>query len=583
MGLGVKVLFWGFVVWLYCVQQASAQNTVSDLHSNWSHSHPSSMSASVPINAPAFQNWDQKGFHQLVQTAIQSIQTSNSDLARVERATRTLGAGEKVSGANLYATKYNEYKPHSAAQDEFSTTLKFTQTYNGIEVIGKKNLFHFDRFGNLKNQKTEPQLSAINTVPTLSEEQALKIVVDRYQIPVEFSAKPELKIFQDFNNKTRLVFILKTKTTEGLAGRQSDTIQRNHLGKIIYLDAHTGEIILEMNRVRHTLPVNAPTEDSVTGAFTSGTRIENLALLKTTKATKNIVYRADTNLALKHVVLEGPDAGFPTDLNLEWYAKTIENESKNLDLVDRSSLNAYNHANRVYSYYFNNFGRQSYDNKDSAMVSIVHMGYKMDNAFWSDEHQVIAFGDGDGEYTNDFSYALDIAAHEWTHALIDSEAQLISAGEPGALNESYADFFSKMVDYRKGNWYCGRRIISKELREKKGILGIRNMLHPEEFDQPDTYDSPLRVPTTNNCNEENDSCGIHQNMGIPNRVGALITEAIGKQKAQKLYYNVLTQRLTETSNFKDARLATEEACIELFSASSDECAEVRKAFDIVKI
>ena len=57
--------------------------------------------------------------------------------------------------------------------------------------------------------------------------------------------------------------------------------------------------------------------------------------------------------------------------------------------------------------------------------------------------QVAFFGDGSGTEKG-FDYltkGLDVAAHEFTHGVIDSLSPLTYSGESGALNEHIADFW----------------------------------------------------------------------------------------------------------------------------------------------
>ena len=69
------------------------------------------------------------------------------------------------------------------------------------------------------------------------------------------------------------------------------------------------------------------------------------------------------------------------------------------------------------------------------------------NAYYS-SWSVAFFGDGSGTEKG-FDYltkGLDVAAHEFTHGVIDSLSPLTYSGESGALNEHIADFFGAMVD-----------------------------------------------------------------------------------------------------------------------------------------
>lgn len=428
----------------------------------------------------------------------------------------------------LGAQNENVFTPQKAVQDAVSATIKFKQTYKGVEVFGKPALFHYSPDGKLQSYQSNTIAYDINTTAQFPASTALQILDDRYQSKTKLSEPAALNVWTDFQGKGRLVYVLKTSTTAKQDGQR------------VLLDAHTGEVLLETPR--------------------------NCLALHAT------VYRADTKAAQRYVNRHG----YPTRIDSSLYVQSVNGNTIG-DTTDRSALNALQHAQRIYDYYYATFGRRSYDDKDSPIQSIVHAGFAMNNAFWNDEAKIIAYGDGDGENYTDFSYALDLAAHEITHAVTSSEADLVYAAESGALNESYSDFFSKMIDYHENDWNWGTRFAAKA----SGHKAVRNLEFPERYGQPGSNNSPWKVNVNQVCNGDNDNCGVHTNSGIPSRASVLIVQALGKEKTQRLYYNVLTQRLTATSNFHDARLATEAACQEMFGAKTKDCAAVTQAFDTV--
>ena len=70
---------------------------------------------------------------------------------------------------------------------------------------------------------------------------------------------------------------------------------------------------------------------------------------------------------------------------------------------------------------------------------------------------------------------------------------------------------------------------------------------------------------------------------MPNRASVIIVKKIGKEKAEQLYYKVLTARLSATSTFKDARDETIKECGLRFGKDSTECKAVTDAFNTVKM
>src|SRR3990172_10789783 len=76
---------------------------------------------------------------------------------------------------------------------------------------------------------------------------------------------------------------------------------------------------------------------------------------------------------------------------------------------------AYDGAGATYDLYYEEYGRNSIDDKGMSLDSTVHFGEKYDNAFWNGTQMV--YGDGDGRLFNRFTIALDVIGHELTHHL----------------------------------------------------------------------------------------------------------------------------------------------------------------------
>ncbi len=63
-------------------------------------------------------------------------------------------------------------------------------------------------------------------------------------------------------------------------------------------------------------------------------------------------------------------------------------------------------------------------------------GTPMNNAYWIGARKFMAFGNADK-----LAGALDVVAHEMTHAVVNTTADLVYQNQSGALNESFADIF----------------------------------------------------------------------------------------------------------------------------------------------
>jgi len=189
----------------------------------------------------------------------------------------------------------------------------------------------------------------------------------------------------------------------------------------------------------------------------------------------------------------------------------------------------------------------------------------------------MAYGDGDGKITTDFTLALDVAGHEMTHGVISdairshdgSQRGLYYYGESGALNEALADFFGEMIEDNQ-DWIIGNNLFLSSKNSKKGIRclknpGIRKYPYTDPLDQikkrkPFPNHIVEKFKPTGPCNKKNDRCGVHINSTIIGYFMYLTYEEIGKEKTEKLFYTVLTQFLSTTSSFTDFAKAVRKAC-----------------------
>ncbi|WP_261303823.1 M4 family metallopeptidase [Paenibacillus andongensis] len=225
--------------------------------------------------------------------------------------------------------------------------------------------------------------------------------------------------------------------------------------------------------------------------------------------------------------------------------------------TDKHGVDAHYLTGKVYDYYKQNFNRDSLDGNGMKMVSYVHDGTNVPNAFWTmltPTQGVMFYGDGDGVGYKCMSCEMDVVAHELTHGLTAFTADLDYVGQSGALNEAFSDIMAAVMD---GNWTVG---------EDTGTI-IRDMSNPNAKGQPQHLDQYVNTVT--------DYRGVHVNSGIPNHAAYLIATKLdqagynGKSLLGKLAYYALTKYLTHTSQFIDARNAFYTAVDDLGVSSTD--------------
>ncbi|WP_225913828.1 M4 family metallopeptidase [Leptolyngbya ohadii] len=249
---------------------------------------------------------------------------------------------------------------------------------------------------------------------------------------------------------------------------------------------------------------------------------------------------------------------------------------------------AYDGAGATYDLYAEIFERNSIDDRGLRLDSTVHYGVEYDNAFWDGSQMV--YGDGDGELFNRFTIAIDVIGHELTHGVTQYEANLVYANEPGALNESFSDVFGSLVKQRvlnqtadQADWLIGEGLLTDRVQG----VALRSMKAPGT-----AYDDPVlgKDPQPGNVKDQYrgraDNGGVHINSGIPNRAFYLAATAIGGyawEKAGRIWYLALRDRLRSNSNFRRAATVTVALAGELYGTESTEQQAVRSAWQEVGV
>jgi Zn-dependent metalloprotease len=255
---------------------------------------------------------------------------------------------------------------------------------------------------------------------------------------------------------------------------------------------------------------------------------------------------------------------------------------------DKGVNEAYDGAGATYDLYFQVFERNSIDDKGMGIASFVHYDKRYNNAFWDGSEMV--YGDGDGEIFERFTACIDVIGHELTHGVTQYEANLRYAGEPGALNESFSDVFGTLVKQwahketaDKADWLIGAGLFTKRIKGK----ALRSMKAPgTAYDDPLLGKDPQPGDMKHFVHTSSDNGGVHINSGIPNHAFYLAATAIGGhawEKAGRIWYITLRDRLRSTATFRQAALATIGVARELYGDKGKETKAVEGAWKAVGV
>jgi bacillolysin len=416
--------------------------------------------------------------------------------------------------------------------------VRLRQQWSGIPITGGEVILHFrNRAVVAANGRTlEPErmeglsLDAVVT-PEGAIEAARALVTKRLNAPAAEFSVPRLEILNrglldGREFPTRLVWFIEATATD--------------LREFIWIDAMSGTVVLHFSQIA--------------------------------SAKNRAIYDGNSLPPLPGTLIRS-EGQTPTG---------------NATLDD--ALKAYDYSGDTYDFFFNRFGRDSFDGAGAQIKSTIRHCPSTGpcpyaNAFWNGSQMV---------YGRNFASADDVVGHELTHAVIDSTANLFYYMQSGALNESFADIFGETMDQDNGagtdtgavRWQIGEDLI--------GVGALRNMMDPTAFSDPGKMSDPQF-----RCEYDTlggDSGGVHRNSGIPNHAFALMSDGgvyngqnvsgIGTAKAARIQYRALTQYLVSASDFLDNYNALQQACSDLVGVASisvADCGEVKKAIDAVEM
>ncbi len=453
----------------------------------------------------------------------------------------------------LFDLEAGEFRVDSVTTDKLGMTHYRTQlTVDNIPVYGAELLVHTDKSGKVVviNGQVEPKLAKIEWSKRVkvSPEEAVdkaKQVLSFQPTAESFSSEPKGKLFlYQYKQQWQPVYLVDLQYIQPEAGRT-----------FVFVSAVNGKVVYSY--------------DATANAATTGSGVGVLGDTKTlnTYYSSSTYYLYDTTKAMSGII-KTYTSNNGTTLPGSYVTDTddVFNSS-----AEAAAVDAHYYAGVTYDYYYNTFSRNSYDNNGSDIISSVHYSSNYNNAFWNGSQMV--YGDGDGTTFIPLSGALDVVAHELTHAVTDTTAGLVYQDQSGALNESTSDVFGMLAEAYNGDtdWLMGEDVYTP------GTPGdaLRSLSNPTLYGQPDNMND--YVYTTS------DNGGVHTNSGIPNKAFYNIATTIGLDKSGEIYYRALTTYLTSQSDFTDARNSLLQAATDLYGSSSPEYQAVDDGYTAVGI
>ena len=284
--------------------------------------------------------------------------------------------------------------------------------------------------------------------------------------------------------------------------------------------------------------------------------------------------------------------------------------------TDPTVVDGHVYAGWYYDYLFKRFGRHGIDDRELRMAVFTHPVRQEDigsasldvrgtfylNAFFCatcgpDGRGAVVFGEGAprnffaGIEVKPFSAALDVVAHELTHAVTAATARLngFPFSEAGSLNEAFSDMFGVSTAFfyepagaapLNASYFAGR-----DLTVPPGLLG-RSISNPAQTQDADHY-------TRRNIGGDPHFNGVIAGHafylaieGGRNATSGQTVQGVGaanRDQIEKAFFRALTVLLPSSATFGLVRVATIQAARDLHGAGSAAERAITQAWDAVGV
>lgn len=491
-----------------------------------------------------------------------------------------------------------EFKVHAVQTDEQGNLhVRMDQMFQGIPVWGGEVIAHtkngaFERM----NGRYYPTPKLSSTTPALSADQAIQAVKNAIGISkIKTSwTSDELSWIDGPPFSADLLVFHKNESLRNERLAWHVIAHPGVMSRLVYfVDAETGEILDSYDNTcnltghrfeSHEMPANVVAtvpENTSTAVVNGPVTISGQDLSNTNRTFINGGYQVGSTVYLEDPSKSMFNAGsssMPNDpvgaiVTLDALNTSPANNNFNYDFISSGSttftnkkagISAHYNAGVSFDYYKSKFNRNSIDGVGGNILSFVNVsdddGTSMENAFWNGE--AMWYGNG-GTIFKPLARGLDVGGHELTHGVIEKTANLTYQGESGALNESFADVFGSLIE--GNNWTIGEDVMQAGV-SPSGFL--RDLSNPHNgASSGSSWWQPNHVNEKYTGSQDNG--GVHVNSGIPNYAYYLFASnaAVGKTKAEQVYFKALRDYLTKSSKFVDCRLAVIQAATDLYGAS----------------
>lgn len=429
-------------------------------------------------------------------------------------------------------------------------SIKYQQYYNQLPVYGSSLVVESTRDGTIKTvygnflQKTTLNIKEMNQL--ISQDEALDIVVKAFGISVASSQlsnnKPKKIVYINHEKKAVVAYFVDIFSSSGV---RPQAIVNASNGEIIFQQngmLHEGKSSIKREQVSTEVPTPVNTESTGYNVVAEGGIIDKenkkddkhvyelnvshyIKPNNWDKSERNMCFMRDPN---RNIDVTKDGSGFVFICNGHKAPNTPHNSG--ISMIN----DLFHYSGKTIDMYNTYLGERPLSGVLKANAKYVY-GH---DEYW--DGNGIVFEGGDEIYYPMTS--LDFVAHEISHAYTEGNSGLYSAGEPGAINESFSDMAAQAAKYYTtgtANFLIGDEVVKPGVIQKNGkpMLASRYMNNPPQ----DGYS----IDNVNNYTGQDS----HYASGIYNKVYTLLAQSSGWTpesafklfaRANALYWNPAT-------------------------------------------
>jgi len=435
---------------------------------------------------------------------------------------------------------------------------KYEQQHEGLPIFGNTYVLH-EKAGRVTSasglyspqmkQPAHPDISAATAISLAKSAMKAEQYAETMLQPTLCFVDPA---FPRMSESTRLSYQIDLHSTKPFDKQR------------YFIDAHSGKVIRHFPLVlEEGVPSKAKTKYYGTQNIVTDSLAPNQFVLRDPGRGGGIVVKGTNGSAF-------------TNTNSNW---DLTNQQQ-----DEVALDAHYCTQEYFDMMLKDYDWEGIDGKGKALIAVVHKNeYGGANAFW--DGTATNYGDGDCNYGP--LTTLEVVGHEFTHGLIEYTSNLVYDQEPGAINESLADMFGKMLERKKDplhfSWNLGH-----SFSQSPTTIPFRKMSDPKSLKMPAYYrgeywEDRADVHINSSIGNLWFSMLVDGKQGINEAGFAFNIPALGMEKVGKIIFLVNNAYFTSSSDYQKFLQYALLAADELYGANSIEKMAVLEAWKAVGI